>query len=150
MTDHHAFDAAVRHAIYDHFARTARAPSVADAASALHCSRDDVAAAYRRLAAGRAIALRDDTTDILMAHPFSAIETPFRVAVHGREYSPNCAWDALGIAAVFDGEGAIEGECADCLAPLRIGVRAGILHSDPLRMHFAVPPRNWWTDIEFT
>jgi hypothetical protein len=149
-SEQQAFDSTVRQQIYAQFVRTTRAPSVTDMAQELGASSEAVAAAYRRLAAGRALALRVGTTEILMAHPFSAVETPFRVRARGNSYSPNCAWDALGIAAVLGGEGHIEGTCADCQASLEVEVRAGVLRSEPLRIHFAVPPRAWWVDIEFT
>ena len=150
LSEQQAFDSAVRQQIYSQFVTTTRAPTVTDTADALGASPESVAAAYRRLAAGRALALRAGTTEILMAHPFSAVETPFRVHARGNSYWPNCAWDALGIAAVLGGEGSIEGTCADCQTSLEAEVRAGVLRSGPFRIHFAVPPRAWWVDIEFT
>jgi DNA-binding transcriptional MocR family regulator len=149
-SEQQAFDSAVRQQIYAHFVRTTRAPTITDTSRDLGASLESVAAAYGRLAAGRALALRPGSTEILMAHPFSSVETPFRVRAQGNTYWPNCAWDALGIAAVFGGDGCIEGPCADCQTPLELEVRAGVLRSGPFRIHFAVPPRAWWVDIEFT
>jgi hypothetical protein len=85
-----------------------------------------------------------------MAHPLSAVATPFLVHVGGRSYWPNCAWDALGVAAMVGGSARIEARCGDCAAPLDFEVVDGRLRSGPFRLHFAVPARRWWEDIAFT
>jgi hypothetical protein len=135
--------------IYRSAVRTGIPPSVSDTARALVLPEADAAAAYERLAAGRAIVLRPGTHDILMAPPLSSVPTPFRVDVAGRRYFGNCIWDALGIPVMLGADGLIEASCGDCGATMRLRtagprlVGAGVVH-------FAIPVRRWWEDIVHT
>jgi hypothetical protein len=150
------FDTTVRLAIMDSFL-AGSAPSVAVVARALDVAMDDVAAAFDRLAAGRAIVLIPGTRDVRMAAPFAGVRTDFQVEVRDRSYYANCIWDALGIPAMLAGAGRpatahIETLCADCSTTLVIDVGAGRLTNvaPGAVVHFAVPAAKWWADIVFT
>ena len=149
-------DAAVRLAIQEEFL-LGRRPTVASIASTLGRDGSDVAAAFDRLAAGRALVLAQGTRDILMAAPFAGVQTDFRVRCGERSHYANCIWDALGIPAMLAAAGrpsnaTIETRCADCSAPLRIDVADGRVRAEPAEVvaHFAVPAAQWWADIVFT
>ena len=79
-------DNAVRLFVYRHFLDTGRAPDVAAIASATEATGDAVRSALRRLADQHAIVLAPATTNIWMAHPFSAVPTPYPVHAGGRMY----------------------------------------------------------------
>jgi hypothetical protein len=150
------FDTTVRLAIMDSFLAEV-GPSVPVVARMLDAPADDVAAAFDRLAAGRAIVLQPGTHDILMSAPFAGVRTEFSVHVGDRWYSANCVWDAVGIPAMLAGAGRranarIETRCADCSASLSLDVRDGELTAKPPEAvaHFAVPATRWWADIVFT
>ena len=64
----------------------AAAPSLARLAADLGASREDVAAALHRLADLHCLALVPGSESIWMAHPFSGIETDFRVTVGTRRW----------------------------------------------------------------
>jgi hypothetical protein len=155
--DHTVFDSTVRLAIMNGFV-AGLSPSVAMVANVLPAEADDVAAAFDRLAATRAIVLQRGTRDILMAAPFAGVETDFHVRVGDRSHYANCIWDALGIPVALAGAGrpvisaTIETGCADCGAPLGLEVRNGRLTTDApdAVVHFAVPAARWWADIVFT
>jgi Alkylmercury lyase len=132
------------------FVELTRPPTTREIAAAIGAQPGDVRAAYQRLAQGKAIVLRPGTDELLMAHPLSAVPTRYRVYVGDRAYSPNCGWDALGVAAMLDADARVEGTCGDCDEPLALEVRDGSIRAEPLRVHFAVPPRLWWEDILFT
>ena len=149
-------DSAVRLTILEGFL-AGRAPSVESVAKEIGESPDRVAASFDRLAAGRAVVLAPGTRDLLMAAPFAAGPSAFRVRTPERFVYANCVWDALGVAALLEGAGRpsdidVETDCADCGAPLRLRVRAGALESEPAGAvaHFAVPAARWWADIVFT
>ena len=149
-------DARVRLAIHEGFLG-GRRPTVASVASVVDAAPDEVAAAFDRLAAGRAIVLADGTQEILMAAPFAGRQSDFRVRVGERSYYANCIWDALGIPAMLAAAGrpsdaSIETRCADCAAPLLLEVRDGHVTAEPpdAVAHFAVPAAQWWADIVFT
>lgn len=109
----------------------------------------DAVESMKRLAAARMLVLQPETDEILMAGPFSAVPTPFRVTLDAFSCYGNCIWDALGIAAMLRKDASIETSCGDCGAATCIGVRDGKVSGDGF-MHFALPPRMWWQDIVFT
>ena len=95
--------------------------------------------------------LNPGTTAIRMLNPFSAVETPHRVEADDRSWFANCAWDALGIPAALQTDGAVRSACPDCDEPLELEVRAGQLaRGADLLVHFLVPARHWWDEIAFT
>ncbi len=143
-------DRRVRLHIYRHFADTGEAPTAAATAHALAEPQSVIEDSYRRLAAGRAIVLAPATVNIWMAHPFSAVPTPYPVKTRARSYWANCAWDALGIPAVLGVDSETVTRCADCSATLRLRVKGGEVVSPEGVIHFAVPPRHFWDNIGFT
>jgi len=109
-----------------------------------------IPAAYRRLADAHAIVL-DPAGDLWMAHPFSAVPTPFSVEADGSTHTANCIWDALGVIELLGGTGTARFPCPDCGEPQRVEVRDRELHDAPeLLVHFAVPAARWYEDIGFT
>jgi hypothetical protein len=147
-------DAEVRVAIYETFAATGRAPTPADLARKVALTGDELAASLGRLAEGRAIVRRPDSGEIWMAMPFSAVPTQFVVHADLVSWWANCAWDALGIPAALGVDATIHASCGDCEAPMKVVVTRGALtrsiDDQEAVVHFAVPPRDWWTDIGFT
>jgi ribonuclease HI len=139
----------VRLFVYEHFVESARAPDLAAIAAAVGSREPQVAAALRALADRHALVLAPGTTTIWMAHPFSAVPTPYLVAARGRRYFANCAWDAAGILALA-GDGEARTACGDCCGrELALAVRDGDFSGEGV-VHFAVPPRRFWDNIAFT
>ena len=139
---------AVRLFIYRHFIETANAPDLATIARATAIADRDVAAALRQLADQHAIVLAPASVSIWMAHPFSAVPTPYPVDAGGRTYWANCAWDAAGILSLV-GDGETQTLCADCGQPAGFGVQDDALVGDGV-VHFAVPPRRFWENVAYT
>ena len=48
-----------------------------------------------------ALVLQENGMELRMAHPFSAVPTPYRVSAAGRWWYANCAWDAFGVCAAL-------------------------------------------------
>jgi ribonuclease HI len=140
---------AVRLFIYDHFLKTAKAPDLAGIAAAVKAKPERVVAALKRLAETRALVLAPGTTNIWMAHPFSAVPTAYPVAAGGRIYWANCAWDAAGVLSLVGGDGECRTRCVDCAENVAMTVRDGRMHGDGV-VHFAVPPRRFWENVAFT
>src|SRR5262245_14692402 len=93
----------IRKFVYDRFRETARAPVVEVIMQRFALSRRQVVDLLRGLEAARQLALVPGTERILMAHPFSAITTPFRVEARGgRTFFANCAWDAIAFHVLLD------------------------------------------------
>ncbi len=135
--------------VYDVTMREGAPPLKARLAELLGVSEEDTAASLQRLAAARMLVLQPETGEILMAGPFSAVPTPFRVTLEAFSCYGNCIWDALGIAATLQADAEIDTSCADCGAATRIAVHSGAVFGEGF-LHFALPPRLWWQDIVFT
>jgi DNA-binding transcriptional MocR family regulator len=147
----------VRLAIYEMTVADGRVPSSRDVAAARHLDSGEVRDAYRALADAHVIVLKPGSTDVWSAPPFSAVETPFRVAVapddatittSKRWYAP-CAWDAFGIAAVVQQNVAFVTRCPESGELVHGGVRDGNALGSGV-IHLEVPARRFWDDIFYT
>lgn len=127
---------------------TSHAPALAVLARATGATETDVAHALRSLADAHVLVLRPDSTDVWMAHPFSAIETDHVVRIGERRWFANCAWDALAILALF-GDGTYATTCPASGTPLEFECSGDVLRGDGA-IHFMVPAKKFWDDIGFT
>jgi ribonuclease HI len=143
-----ALERTVRYAIYRHFVETGRAPDLNAIAAAAGARDLEVIGALHTLADLHALVLAPATTNIWMAHPFSAVPTAYPVIARGRTYFANCAWDAAGILSIA-GDGESRTRCDDCGAALTMTVRDGAMTGDGI-VHFPVPPRRFWENVAFT
>lgn len=149
------FDIDVRLAVYNYFIGNCRAPGVSVMAQTMAVSEDQIAESFRRLASEHKLVLAQDSTDIRMAMPFSAIQTAFAVASGAKKWWACCIWDALGVAAILHADVDIQTSCGHSKAPLALSVKKGKLvgpagESPDDVVHFAVPFRRWWDDVGFT
>jgi hypothetical protein len=140
----------VRFHVYRHFVETGRAPTIGEIASALDIPLDAVERSLRRLADDHMLVLAPGSLNVWMAHPFSAVPTPYPVETPERRYWANCAWDALAIPALLDVDARTATTCPDCAEPLTLRTRAGQLEATGAVVHFAVPPRRFWDNVGFT
>jgi hypothetical protein len=134
----------LRWEIYRRWAETGRAPLAGELAAALTCPVGEIEEGLRALAAGHVIVLVPGTCAIAMAHPFSGVPTAYTVRSGSLQYWANCAWDALGIAAILG---------RDTEAPteeLDLSVRDGEPVSASGVIHLLVPARRFWDDIADT
>jgi len=154
MTDSQpTLDQRIRLFIYEHFAEHGSPPVVEQLMTWFDVSRADAVDVLHRLADARHVALVKGTARILMAFPFSAIATPFRVLANGRTYFANCAWDAVMFHELLGAAIAIDSFCQHCAAPIRIEMRDGRATSvQPAEaiVYLARRPADWWADIVTT
>lgn len=136
--------------MYQHFIAHGTAPSRAELASATAVDAERVQESLERLESARAIALTPNTRGIWMAHPFSAVPTPYPVQTSERTYWANCAWDALAIPPLIESPAEMVTSCPDCAEPIAVRVHDG--HASPAKcvVHFVVPPRRFWDNVGFT
>lgn len=142
-------DITIRNATYGAFVEFGRGPTSDEVAERTSATPADIEAAWRRLDEGHALVL-DAAGAILMANPFSAIETPHRVEAAGRTWFANCGWDAFGIGAALHVDSTIQTTCADCGDRIDVLVRGGRPLDETPVFHVLVPAREWWNDIRFT
>jgi Alkylmercury lyase len=140
----------VRNLTYRTFVELGRAPSIDEVAGAAGLSSVEVEVVWRELHRAHALVLKAASNEILMANPFSAVPTPYRVQAAGRWWYGNCAWDALGICAALRTDGRIETSCPDCDETIAFDVRGERPDDERLLFHCLVPAAYWWDDIIFT
>lgn len=140
----------VRKFVFDHFLEHAAPPIVEQVMTAFSLSREQATDVLHSLEAARHVALVKGTARILMAFPFSAGATPFRVTARGRRYFANCAWDAIAFHAMLRNDIRVESFCHHCAAPINLEMREGsAVHVDPedVLVYLALPAARWWDDI---
>ena len=140
----------IRAYVYRHFAETTRPPSVEETASHFELTREEVVSAYRDLHQRHTLYLKPGTQEILMANPFSGVETPFKVHANGKIYFANCAWDSLGIPAALHDDAEIEATCAQSGEPIQLRVTGQQIQGSDALVHFLVPFREWYDNLTFT
>ena len=140
----------VRAFVYRTFAETTRAPSVDDTAAALALTREEAATVFEALHNRHAFFLAPGTHDILMANPFSNVETRFHVYTNGKTYFANCAWDSLGISATLHCDANVEAVCAQSRKSITLQVQDGQISESDVLVHFLVPFAHWYDDLVFT
>jgi hypothetical protein len=140
----------IRAYVYHHFADTTRAPSVDETAEHFVLTHEEAVSVYEELHNRHAFFLNPDTHDILMANPFSNIETPFRVHANGITYFGNCAWDSLGIPASLHSDADVEAACSQSGEQISLQVRDGSVSGSDVLIHFLVPFKHWYDDLVFT
>ncbi len=140
----------MRKYILDHFLEHAVPPVLEQIMDRFRLGRSQAFEVMQALEAGRHLKLVPGTQRILMAFPFSAVATPFRVRERGgRQYFANCAWDAVAFHAMLDEGVRIESRCHHCAEPIGIELAAGRVGGSapgPL-VYLSLPASQWWTDI---
>ena len=141
----------VRLRVYEHFLEHSVPPVAEQLMAQLNLTREQTADVLAELEGQRNLALVRGTRRILMAWPFSAIATPFRVHARGRDYFANCSWDAIAFHEMLGNDDvAIDSFCHHCAQPIRIELAGGrATHVEPARtlVYLALRPTQWWDDI---
>ncbi len=140
----------IREFVYRHFAETTRPPSVNKTASHFRLTHEEAASAYEELHQRHALFLNPETHDILMANPFSGVETPFKVHANNKTYFANCAWDSLGFLVVVPVATEIDSACAQSGEPIYLTVSNQQVQGRDALVHLLIPFKDWYNDIPFT
>ncbi len=140
----------MRHRIYQGFARNGAPPPLDALARDLAIPQTEARDTLRELGRRHAVTLTDDGDAVLMANPFSAVPTPFRVYAGGVDYWANCAWDMLGVPAALDADATIHATWAIDDTPATLRVENGEVIGDEGIVHFLKPFRTWYDDIRDT
>lgn len=145
--------AQARKMVFDHFREHAVPPVLEDVMRQFELGREDAFAVLRALEDAHHLKLVPGTQRILMAFPFSAIATPFRVTANNQRYFANCAWDAVALHATLGEPIRIDSRCHHCATPIEILLADGRVSRsnvpDP-RVYIALPASRWWADILLT
>jgi Alkylmercury lyase len=140
----------VRLAVYERFARTGQAPTVAELAYRLERPEADVATAMTELADQRHLALDDGR--IVLAHPFSSIPMGFSVMGRSTLWWGGCAWDSFALPHLVpdEPEVLVATTCPACRRPHAWRVDRDAPPAGDQVAHFLVPAARMWDDIVHT
>lgn len=145
------FDTKVKLTVYEMIARNAVMPDSNDVAMQLGWQPGEIESSFQRNAGKRLLVLEPGSTSkIRMAHPFSGIETTFKVTVDDKTYFANCSWDAFGVAAAFHKDAVIEAADGHTGESITLEIRDNKPVSGDCFAHFAVPAAHWWDNIIYT
>jgi alkylmercury lyase-like protein len=141
----------VRFRVYQQFLDTARPPLVEELMAENAMTRAEIEATLQELVQSRGTAVVKGTYRILMAWPFSAIATPFKVKARGMTYFANCSWDAIAFHSML-GDDAIEVDsfCHHCARHVHIELAEGqatVVEPASTIVYLALRPTEWWEDI---
>lgn len=137
--------------IYRSFIEDGRAPMSQELAKALSLEPSEVSRALKELHDNDVIELMPETELIWLAHPFSALDSPFVAAAGAHAWDAICIWDALGILALMETDGSVVTRCPDCAEGLHIEIEdGGISAPEGAVVHFGVPASQWYEDVGFT
>ena len=143
-------DVDVRRCVYDSFLTTGESIAVASISKQLGESRSAIAASLSRLAKAHMLVLQPESGEVLMAIPFSAVPTAFRVQSERLGWWANCIWDAMGVCAMTQVDGTILTSCPDCGEAMSLTIQGSQQKPAQGIVHFAVPAAHWWDDVVYT
>jgi len=145
-----ALNSAVRYLINKYAVETGRPPTVQNLGAELKCPAEEVERALSGLAESHAVVLHPNTSRIWLAHPFSFTPTAFWVVSSRGSWWANCAWCALGIAAIIDEDTRIVSRSGAEGDSVEVHVCDRLVKEPDLLVHFSVPMAKWWNNIHYT
>ena len=141
----------LRLAVYRSFASSGRPPRADHLAEQLAVDVATVRAGLAELARVRHLVL-DESGQIVMAHPFSAV--PLGFAVMGRQtlWWGGCAWDSFALPHLLpdEGEVLVSTRCPACSRPHAWNVGTERPPHGEQIAHFLVPVAHMWDDVVHT
>lgn len=147
-------DRRVRKYVFGHFVEACAAPLLEEIAHDLGLGLEETRESLKRLDDAHHLKLLEGTSRILMAFPFSALPTPYKVSRdNGKQYYANCAWDSIAFHPMLGEPVQVDSYCAHCGLAIRFRIErgAGIPPSGGLPLvHLRLPASEWWKDITRT
>jgi hypothetical protein len=129
------------------FVRRGHAPSLDELGQALQLPRADVEAGLRRLHNAHGLMLHPHVCEVWIAHPFSTAPTGVWVGAEERGWWAPCLWCAAGVVALAAPDATIHARLGGESQEARIEIRGGACVSDDFFVHFAMPPREAWSNV---
>jgi hypothetical protein len=140
----------VRKYIFDHFFEFTTPPVLEEVMQHFGLSRPEAFNYLKGLEADHHILLVPGTQRVLMANPYSAVTTPFRVHVNGKQYFANCAWDTVSMHVMLDTDARIESYCHHCAVPIELSLsRSRVTSSRPKEplIFLSTPVAKWYENL---
>ena len=131
--------------------RRGRVPRIADLATELLATREQVRSGLLTLAAARHLALGSDG-EITMAHPFTAVPLGFSVMGRDTLWWGGCAWDSFALPHLLPDQGPmlVATTCPACDRAHAWRVDDREPPAGGQVAHFLVPAARMWDDVVYT
>ncbi|MFQ6016589.1 MAG: alkylmercury lyase family protein [Kiloniellaceae bacterium] len=144
----------VRKFVYDRMCDTSYPPLLEEIMGRFELTRGRAKQILKALQAENQVVLLAGTDRILMAHPFSAISSPFRVTLSdGRAFFANCSWDSIAMHVMLGRDVRIDSFCHHSGAKIAIELSNGTVESaqpEGTIVYLGLPAARWWQDIVHT
>jgi hypothetical protein len=142
----------IRKFIYDRFRDTSHPPLAQHIVDRFGIPRPGVVAALRSLQEERQLTLIPGTDRIFMAHPFSALITPFHARLRsGREYFINCSFDTLALHVMLGGAAmTVSSFCHRTGTQIEMYLEDGAVRCrqpEATIIYLGLPAARWWENI---
>lgn len=135
----------LRHIIDEGFA-----PDVATLAEGFGVAEQDVVSSLQALANEHGVVLHPHRPQIWVIHPFSTAPTNFVVENSKGQWWSNCAWCALGAAALLGSDVTIRTSLGAVGRQVELHIRDGELLETGYWVHFPIPMHQAWDNVIFT
>ncbi|HZV69224.1 MAG TPA: alkylmercury lyase family protein [Saprospiraceae bacterium] len=126
------------------------APDVDELAAGMFADPKRVEEGLHQLAEDHALVLHPDSSKIWVAHPFALFPTLFWVESGDKQWWGNCAWCALGIAALAKEDTRIFTTIGGEEDRVIIEIRENDLMTNDLLVHFPIPAKRLWDNVLYT
>lgn len=141
-------DGRVHHQILSSFLERGYAPTLDELSAALASPAHDIEQSLRRLHEGHGLVLHPGSHEIWIAHPFSSSPTSVWITAGARGWWAPCMWCAAGIITLAGAPRAtIHARYGGEREALVIDVQDGQSPPSDLLVHFAIPPRDAWSNV---
>ncbi|WP_063366522.1 alkylmercury lyase family protein [Pseudoalteromonas luteoviolacea] len=142
--------ASLHYQIMRYFIEYARAPSVSELSNIFGRQAVCVVEALKALQAYHGVVLQPNTHEIWVAHPFSAAPTNFWIESGDMGWWGNCAWCALGAAALLGRDLTITTTLGSESKQVVIAINNGKIENSNLYVHFPIPMEKAWDNVIYT
>ncbi|QPB83209.1 hypothetical protein CWC22_009495 [Pseudoalteromonas rubra] len=136
--------------IMKHIIDKGNAPKVAEMAGVFKVATDEMITALKALQDYHGVVLHPESSEVWVMHPFSCAPTNFWIESDGGSWWGNCAWCALGAAALLDKDLTITTNLGAESRQVTIEIRAGKVMNENLFIHFPIPMIEAWDNVIYT
>jgi hypothetical protein len=140
----------LHHAIIRHFVDRGCAPTVDRLSTAFAQPRNVVVSRLHDLQEDHGVVLHPTSSEVWVAHPFASAPTNFWVRGARGGWWANCAWCALGVAALVSMDVSVTTVLGGEHEQVTLAITSGRLADDRFVVHFPVPMRSAWDNVIFT
>jgi hypothetical protein len=136
--------------ILQHILSHGHAPDNGTLAAEFGVSEQELVSALQSLADYHGVVLHPHSPRIWVIHPFSLAPTNFVVENSKGQWWSNCAWCALGAAALLDTDVTIRTALGADGHQVELHIRDGELLETGYWVHFPVPMHQAWENVIYT